>query len=262
MSSFETEFKVVLKKCFLYVDRIMLNPDVIGHLTGFWKRNPDKFVYYHLYIYIYIVIYILQVHAGLFAPGGTHLHYSHWHQSVFGLKSQYKTCTPIPTVRTHGNCQCAEWQLHAKSYTILLAAITFMHYNYHFADHHSLKSIGLRLGAVLLKKFEFTNKDNFTMIGPYESLKKNFGYEEIYNRKPITPIPFDLRSYKRNYFFICFDLTRLAAMHVGESCINQISFEIDFEEDTSNTLSFVALSQDKCGLQIKPNLETNLVIVA
>ena len=130
------------------------------------------------------------------------------------------------------------------------------------ADHHELKSIGLRLGAVMMRKYQFTNKEDFTLLGPYESLKPNFGYEKIYDRDHVTPVSFDLKDFKNNSFFICFDMNTLSAKSVGQPCVNQISFELDFENATTKTLSFVAISQDKCRLEIQPDGQCNLLIVA
>jgi len=42
VTQFEGTYKVELKKCFLYVNRVIVKPDLDEHVMSYWNRNPDK----------------------------------------------------------------------------------------------------------------------------------------------------------------------------------------------------------------------------
>lgn len=44
VSQFEETYKVILKKCHLYINRIMVKPDLDEHVTSYWTRNPKELV--------------------------------------------------------------------------------------------------------------------------------------------------------------------------------------------------------------------------
>ena len=44
VSQFEGMYQVTLKKCHLYIDRIMVKPELDEHVTSYWSRNPKELV--------------------------------------------------------------------------------------------------------------------------------------------------------------------------------------------------------------------------